>query len=183
MEQNWGPRRDVPWNTISYCQPVAVGRCVKELYDLEEHRISGRILSGGISFENKRHLRVQRAARCSMEQIFPRGAISSRARRRQSRLPHDLRPGRDLFSARIKLPWFGRPEHDRYPDGLRSCSTAWLGKVRTPLQASERLAHDPPTTLGKRDPATREMLFSFAIKGIFRGKLPARAASAGEGPA
>jgi hypothetical protein len=45
MEQNWGPRRDVPWNTISYCQPVAVGRCVKELHDLKEHRISGRILN------------------------------------------------------------------------------------------------------------------------------------------
>ena len=156
MEQNWGPRRDVPWNTISYCQPVAVGRCVKELYDLKEHRISGRILSGGISFENKRHLRVQRAARCSMEQIFPRGAISSRARRRQSRLPHDLRPGRDLFSARIKLPWFGRPEHDRYPDGLRSLDRLARGGAKH-VQRRQRLAHYAAATLRERDQTLAQM--------------------------
>jgi hypothetical protein len=46
-----------------------------------------------------------------------REAISSRARRRQSRLPHDLRPERDLFSAsKYRLAF------SRFPSPIRSAA-------------------------------------------------------------
>jgi hypothetical protein len=63
---------------VFHATAVAVGRCVKEFGDPEEHRISGRILSG--EFASK-IIWVQRAARMipwnqiSREELFPPGLL------------------------------------------------------------------------------------------------------------